>query len=293
MKDFAGKVAFVTGGSAGIGYALAEALGRQGMRVMIAGINEKNLDAALERLLAHDISADRVQCDVANRSSVQAAALKTIEVFGKVHVVCNNAGVGTGGPIGDVATKDWEWVIRVNLMGVVHGTEIFTPLVAQHGEGGHIVNVSSMAGLIAIPTNEPYCATKFAVVAMSEGWRLQLAPKGIGVSVLCPGFVRTNIGDSERNRPPQDRNERRDPEMLAMMKKLLDEGMDPAMLAARVIEAIRDDELYIFTHPELKQMLEGRFQAILAAMDKAAHSPALKDHKPQDLSAFASPAVTK
>jgi len=150
-----------------------------------------------------------------------------------------------------------------------------------------------MAGLIAIPTNEPYCATKFAVVAMSEGWRLQLAAKGIGVSVLCPGFVRTNIGDSERNRPAQDRNERRDPEMLAMMKKLLDEGMDPAMLAARVIEAIRDDELYIFTHPELKQMLEGRFQAILAAMDKAARSPALKDHKPQDLSAFASPSVTK
>ena len=293
MKDFAGKVAFVTGGSAGIGYALAEALGRQGMQVMIAGINEKNLDAALERLLDHHISADRVQCDVANRSSVQAAALKTIEVFGKVHVVCNNAGVGTGGPIGDVATKDWEWVISVNLMGVVHGTEIFAPLLAQHGEGGHIVNVSSMAGLIAIPTNEPYCATKFAVVVMSEGWRLQLAAKGIGISVLCPGFVRTNIGDSERNRPAQDRNERRDPEMLAMMKKLLDEGMDPAMLAARVIEAIRDDELYIFTHPELKQMLEGRFQAILAAMDKAAHSPALKDHKPQDLSAFASPSVTK
>ena len=293
MRDFAGKVAFVTGGSAGIGYALAEALGHQGMQVMIAGINEKNLDAALERLLAHHISADRVQCDVANRSSVQAAALKTIEVFGKVHVVCNNAGVGTGGPIGDVATKDWEWVISVNLMGVVHGTEIFAPLIAQHGEGGHIVNVSSMAGLIAIPTNETYCATKFAVVAMSEGWRLQLAAKGIGVSVLCPGFVRTNIGDSERNRPAQDRNERRDPEMLAMMKKLLDEGMDPAMLAARVIEAIRDDELYVFTHPELKQMLEGRFQAILAAMDKAARSPALKDHKPQDLSAFASAAVTK
>jgi NAD(P)-dependent dehydrogenase (short-subunit alcohol dehydrogenase family) len=293
MKDFAGKVAFVTGGSAGIGYALAEALGRQGMHVMIAGINERNLDAALERLLAHHISADRVQCDVANRSSVQAAALKTIEVFGKVHVVCNNAGVAIGGPIGDVATKDWAWVISVNLMGVIHGTEIFAPLLAQHGEGGHLVNVSSMAGLVAIPTSEPYCATKFAVVAMSEGWRLQLAAKGIGVSVLCPGFVRTNIGDSERNRPPQDRNERRDPAMRAMMNKLLDEGMNPAMLADRVIEAIRDDELYIFTHPELKQMLEGRFQAILAAMDKAARSPALKDHKPQDLSGFASPAVAK
>jgi NAD(P)-dependent dehydrogenase (short-subunit alcohol dehydrogenase family) len=292
MKDFDGKVAFVTGGAAGIGYALAEAFGQQGMKVMIAGINQRNLDAALERLRAQQITAERVQCDVASLASVQAAALATIARFGKVHLVCNNAGVGGGGAIGQVPLKDWEWVIGVNLMGVVHGAQVFAPLIAQHGEGGHVVNVASIAGMISGPMNEPYAATKFAVVAMSEGWRVQLAPKGIGVSVLCPAFVRTNIADSQRNRPQEDRTQV-DPAIRAMMNKLVQEGMDPAMLAARVIEAIKDNELYIFTHPELKPMLEARFQGILAAMDKAASSPTLKDHRPQDLSALAPPPEKK
>jgi NAD(P)-dependent dehydrogenase (short-subunit alcohol dehydrogenase family) len=287
MKSFADKVAFVTGASAGIGYALAEAFGRAGMRVMLAGINEKNLDAALARLRAAGITAERVQCDVASRASVQSAALATIANFGKVHVVCNNAGVGMGGELGTIPTTDWEWVIRVNLMGVVHGTEIFAPLLAQHGEGGHIVNTSSIAGLLAGPGMEPYAATKFAVVAMSEGWRAQLAPRSIGVSVLCPAFVRTSIGSGHRNRPGGAREDGGGP--LSVLDQLVEAGMDPKMLAARVLEAIRDDELYIFTHPELKAAIEGRFNAILEAFDRAAKSPALKDHKPQDLSALMGP----
>ena len=287
MKSFTGKVAFITGASAGIGYALAEALGQAGMRVMLAGINEQNLDAALARLRAAGVSAERVQCDVGSRASVQNAALATIAKFGKVHVVCNNAGVGMGGEVGTIAETDWEWVIRVNLMGVVHGMEIFAPLLAQHGEGGHVVNTSSIAGLLAAPGSEPYAATKFAVVAMSEGWRQQLAPRGIGVSVLCPAFVRTNIGSGDRNRPggPQrDVGERQ-----ALLSRFVEGGMDPQMLASRVLEAIRDDELYIFTHPEFKAFVQGRFNAILEAFDRAAKSPALKDHKPQDLSALMPP----
>jgi len=287
MKSFTGKVAFVTGASAGIGYALAEALGKAGMRVMIAGINEQNLDAALARLRAAGITAERVQCDVASRASVQNAALATIAKFGKVHVVCNNAGVGMGGEICTIPEADWEWVIRVNLMGVVHGTEIFAPLLAQHGEGGHIVNTSSIAGMLAGPGMEPYAATKFAVVAMSEGWRLQLAPRGVGVSVLCPAFVRTSIGGGHRNRPGGPRSTVGERESI--MIRLVEGGMDPNMLAARVIEAIRDDELYIFTHPEFKPMVAGRFTAILEAFDRAAKSPALEDHKPQDLSALIGP----
>ncbi|HUO66597.1 MAG TPA: SDR family NAD(P)-dependent oxidoreductase [Gammaproteobacteria bacterium] len=287
MKSLTDKIAFVTGASAGIGYALAEALGRAGMRVMLAGINEQNLDGALAKLRSAGIEAERVQCDVGSRPSVQNAALATIAKFGKVHVVCNNAGVGMGGEVGSIAESDWEWVIRVNLMGVVHGTEIFAPLLAQHGEGGHIVNTSSIAGLLAGPGAEPYAATKFAVVAMSEGWRVQLAPRGVGVSVLCPAFVRTSIGRGQRNRPggPQPGTEERS----ALLNKLVEAGMDPKMLAARVLEAIRDDELYIFTHPELKAAVEGRFNAILEAFDRAAKSPALKDHKPQDLSALMGP----
>jgi NAD(P)-dependent dehydrogenase (short-subunit alcohol dehydrogenase family) len=287
MKNLNGKVAFVTGASAGIGYALAEAFGRAGMRVMLAGINEQNLDAALARLRAADVDAERVQCDVASRASVQKAALATIAKFGKVHVVCNNAGVGMGGELGTIPETDWEWVIRVNLMGVVHGTEIFAPLLAQHGEGGHIVNTSSIAGLLPGPGMEPYCATKSAVVAMSEGWRAQLAPRGIGVSVLCPAFVRTSIGSGHRNRPggPRPGGDR----AQSVLNQLIEGGMDPKMLAARVLEAVRDDELYVFTHPELKAAIEARFDGILEAFDRAARSPALKNHKPQDLSALMPP----
>jgi len=285
MKNLTNKVAFVTGASTGIGYALAEAFGRAGMRVMLAGINERNLDAALAKLRSAGVAAERVQCDVASRASVQGAALATIAKFGKVHVVCNNAGVGMGGEFGTILESDWEWVIRVNLMGVVHGTEIFAPLLAQHGEGGHIVNTSSIAGLLPAPGMEPYAATKSAVVAMSEGWRVQLAPRGIGVSVLCPGFVHTSIGSGHRNRPggPRPGGDR------ALLDQLIEAGMDPKMLAARVLEAIRDDELYIFTHPELKAAIEGRFNAILEAFDRAAKSPALEDYKPQDLSALMGP----
>lgn len=288
MKNLSGKVAFVTGAAAGIGYALAEALGNAGMRVMLAGINEQNLDTALTRMRECGITAERVQCDVASRASVQNAARATIAKFDKVHIVCNNAGVGMGGAIGTIPEADWEWVIRVNLMGVVHGTEVFVPLLAQHGEGGHIVNTSSIAGFLPHPTMEPYGATKSAVVAMSEGWRVQLAPVGIGVSVLCPGFVRTSIGRGHRNRPggprPGGKSER-----AAILNSMIEAGMDPAMLAARVLEGIRDDELYIFTHPELKPAFEARFRAVLEALDRAARSPALKDHVPQDLSALGMP----
>jgi NAD(P)-dependent dehydrogenase (short-subunit alcohol dehydrogenase family) len=290
MKDLDGKVAFVTGASAGIGYAIAEALGNAGMRVMLAGINEHNLDTALARMRERGIMAERVQCDVASRASVQDAARVTIAKFGKVHVVCNNAGVGMGGAIGTIPVSDWEWVIRVNLMGVVHGTEVFAPLLARHGEGGHIVNTSSIAGFLPGPTMEPYSATKFAVVAMSEGWRVQLAPMGIGVSVLCPAFVRTNIGHGHRNRPggphPGGNSER-----AAVLNSLVEAGMDPAMLAARVLEGIRDDELYIFTHAELKPAFEARFKAVLEALDRAATSRALRDHVPQDLSALGVPSA--
>jgi NAD(P)-dependent dehydrogenase (short-subunit alcohol dehydrogenase family) len=290
MRQLSGKVAFVTGASSGIGYALAEAFGTSGMRVMLAGINEGRLDAAVARLREGGIMAERVQCDVASRASVEAAAAATIARFGKVHVVCNNAGVGMGGPLGSIPEADWEWVIRVNLLGVVHGTEIFAPLIASHGEGGHIVNTSSIAGMAASPGMEPYAATKFAVVAMSEGWRAQLAEKGIGVSVLCPGFVRTEIGTGHRNRPGGPRPSA-SPERDAMLGQLIDGGMDPGMVAARVLEAIRDDELYVFTHPELKAALAARFDAILAAVDRAAGSPALASHRPQDINALGMPAA--
>lgn len=283
MKDFPGKVAFITGGASGIGLGLAEGFGREGMKVMIADIEQKAIDAALEKLRAAQIAAEGVVCDVASRHSVQAAAEATTAKFGKVHICCNNAGVGVGGQIGTIPERDWDWIIDVNFKGVMHGAEVFAPLIAQHGEGGHIVNTASMAGMIAAPFLEPYHATKFAVVAMSEGWRIQLAPKNIGVSVLCPGWVKTRIMESPRNKPERYGGPHIVRAEEAPGYEMLRAGMDPLMLAARVIEAIKADELYIFTHPEYKPFIEQRFGSILSAMDTAAASPALEGHVPDKL----------
>ncbi len=200
MQDLSGKVAFITGGASGIGLAMAQAFGAEGMAVMLADIEPEALERAVGGLRERQIRAEGVVADVASRASLQAAAEATVAAFGKVHVVCNNAGVGAGGPMEQVTPSDWDWVIDVNLKGVVYGMEAFALLIAAHGEGGHFVNTASLAGMVSPPGMEPYCATKFAVVAMSEGWREQLAAKNIGVSVLCPGFVKTRINESRRNR---------------------------------------------------------------------------------------------
>jgi len=272
MKDMAGKVAFITGGASGIGLAMAKAFGRAGMSVMIADIERLALDKAVEDLRAGQVRVEGVVADVASRDSIRAAAQETIAKFGKVHVVCNNAGVGAGGPIGEVAEQDWNWILGVNLMGVVHGVEVFTPLIAGHGEGGHFVNTASIAGMISPPGMEPYNATKFAVVAMSEGWAGQLAPMNIGVSVLCPGFVKTRIHESRRNRPG---GAGENDEAANTATAFVLGGIDPDRVGERVVEAVREGELYIFTHPEFRAPVAARFDAILAAFDKAAASPAL------------------
>jgi NAD(P)-dependent dehydrogenase (short-subunit alcohol dehydrogenase family) len=283
MKDFKGKTAFITGGANGIGLGMARAFGHAGMNVVLADIDEKLAKSVAEQLASEQIKAAPVYCDVSDRASVRAAALEAVAAFGKVHVVCNNAGVAVGGPIGTVKERDWDWIIDVNLKGVVYGTEVFVPLIKSHGEGGHIVSTASMAGMIAPPGMEPYTATKFAVVAMSEGWAQQLAPLDIGVSVLCPGFVKTRIHESGRAR--QDKyggvgdvdalgtGLGKGPSDAAQMVL---GGIDPDIVGKRVLEAVRDNDLYIFTHPMFKDFAQARFNAILAAFDKSAQSEALK-----------------
>jgi NAD(P)-dependent dehydrogenase (short-subunit alcohol dehydrogenase family) len=275
MRDLSGKVAFITGGASGIGLAMARAFGAQGMSVMLADIETSALESAVDELRATQVKCEGVVADVTRRDSLRAAALETIARFGKVHVVCNNAGVGAGGPIGQVPERDWNWVIDVDLLGVVHGTEIFTPLILSHGEGGHFVNTASMAGMISPAGMEPYCAAKFAVVAMSEGWASQLAPQGIGVSILCPGFVKTRIHESRRNRPQDYGPDTRSPPPADGPPSPVLSGIDVAPVAARVVEAVKAGELYVFTHPEFKGVVEARFQRILDAFDAAAASPAL------------------
>jgi NAD(P)-dependent dehydrogenase (short-subunit alcohol dehydrogenase family) len=282
MKDVKGKTAFITGGASGIGFGMAHAFGHAGMNVVIADIDFELARKAAEMLSKSQIKAVPIHCDVTLRSEVQRAALDAVAAFGKIHVVCNNAGVGVGGPIGTIGARDWDWIIDVNLKGVVYGVETFFPLIKSHGEGGHFVNTASLAGMFSPANMEPYCATKFAVVAMSEGWALQLAPMGIGMSVLCPGFVRTRIHESSRTR--QSRYGERAPdtrtdEDRAEAAKMILGGMDPEIVGARVLEAIKAEELYIFTHPEMKSAIDGRFAAIDAGFKHAEESEALKAAK--------------
>jgi len=189
-------------------------------------------------------------------------------------VVCNNAGVAAGGGIENISLESWRWVLDVNLMGVLHGIRTFLPHIRAHGEGGHIVNTASMAGMINGMGFSPYAASKFAVVGMSEGLAVQLKPLGIGVSVLCPSYVRTRIGESGRNRlaryGPAPTLDPAGPSaaLVAEIGRHLQAGLDPSDVAARVLAAIRNDELYVFTHPGMRGEVEERFAAILAAMDK-------------------------
>src|SRR6201996_3204155 len=244
MKDFRGKTAFITGGANGLGLSMARAFGHAGMNVVLADIDQKLAKSVADDLAKEQIKATGIFCDVAERGSVREAALEAVAAYGKVHVVCNNAGVEAGGVIGTVKASDWDWIIDVNLKGVVYGTETFVPLIKSHGEGGHIISTASMAGMISPPGLEPYSATKFAVVAMSEGWFGQLAPLNIGVSVLCPGFVKTRIHESGRGRQDKyggvpDEGQDAGNEMAQMVLN----GIDSGVVGERVLEAIKDGEL--------------------------------------------------
>jgi NAD(P)-dependent dehydrogenase (short-subunit alcohol dehydrogenase family) len=275
MRELAGKTAFVTGGASGIGLALGRAFAQAGMKVMLADIEADALAAAVESLRPAAPDIRSVICDVADPASVERAAQASCAAFGNVHVVCNNAGVAAAGGIDNISLDSWRWVLDVNLMGVLHGIRSFLPHIRAHGEGGHIVNTASMAGMSGGLGFSPYVASKFAVVGLSEGLATQLKPFGIGVSVLCPGFVRTRIGESGRNRPERyGMTQTPDPAspaglLLAQIAQRLEAGLDPSQIAARVLAAIRADELYVFTHPEMRGEVEERFAAIMAAMDKA------------------------
>ena len=279
ITDFRGKTAFITGGASGIGLGMARAFGRAGMNVALTDIDDAAAKASAERLASEQIKAVPIHCDVTERSGIRAAALEAIAAFGKIHIVCNNAGVAVGGPLGTVSERDWDWILDVNLKGVIYGVETFFPLIRSHGEGGHIVNTASMAGMIAPAGMEPYTATKFAVVAMSEGWAQQLAPVNIGVSVLCPGFVRTRIHESGRARQEKYGGKG---EVDALgggsseAAQMVMSGIDPDIVGARVLEAVNAGELYIFTHPQMREFVAMRFQNILAAFSTAAESETLK-----------------
>ena len=275
MQQLDGKVAVVTGGASGIGLAMAQRFAREGMKLALADIETGALEQA-----AADFEADGVEVfphvvDVSNADQMDGLAQAVLDRFGAVHVVCNNAGVATGGPMWELSTADWEFALRPNLWGVIHGVRVFTKhLIAQ--DEGHIVNTASLAGLVSVPGVGPYNVTKHGVVTLSETLHGELAALGskVGVSVLCPGFVNTRLWDSERNRPEELKSAETTPnaeqEQAAQVLKALIVGGTPVdPIAERVLDAVRNQRFYILTHEGSEGFVEQRMQRIVKGEDPA------------------------
>jgi NAD(P)-dependent dehydrogenase (short-subunit alcohol dehydrogenase family) len=271
MLELTDRVAVVTGAASGIGRALAERFASERMRVVLADIEEEPLARAASAIEGRGAPVLAVPTDVSSAQQVEALREKTLRTFGAVHLVCNNAGVGGGsGPVWERTLEDWEWTLGVNLWGVIHGIRTFVPTMLGQDTEGHVVNTASLAGLMSLPFGSVYHATKHAVVTISESlhYELQMMGSKVKVSVLCPGFVATNIADSERNRPPHLRNPERpvsegEKSMEERVRDLIASGMPSEQVAERVLEAIREKRLYVFPDPEPLAAVRSRMEQIV------------------------------
>ena len=258
MQELGGKVAVITGGASGIGRAMAQRFAAEGMKLVLADIDEVTMRSTYAALAEGGADVHTVVCDTSSEVEVQSLADEAVRRFGGAHVLCNNAGVVGKGDAWRGPMANWQWVVGINLYGVVHGIRAFLPILEDQGEG-HIVNTASMAGLVAVPGEAPYNVTKAAVVALSEGLFIELATTGspVRVSALCPGFVKTNLMQSQTWNPRLG-SEPGLPEtpMAQMMEQFfrqgIDEGIDPADIAAQVVEAIHNERFWILTHPEMR-----------------------------------------
>jgi NAD(P)-dependent dehydrogenase (short-subunit alcohol dehydrogenase family) len=273
VRAFKNKVAVVTGAASGIGRALADRCGREGMKVVLADVEKPLLAKAEAEMKAAGIDVVAVPTDVTSAAAVEALAQRALSAFGAVHLLCNNAGVAAGSTAWGTTIHDWEWVLSVNLWGVIHGIRVFVPIMLKQDAESHVVNTASAAGLMSFHEMAPYLVTKHAVVALSEKLHYDLEALGgkVKVSALCPGWVRTKIMDSQRNRPNELAN---DPasemttpgfeKAMVAYRQAAEEGMPPETIADAVLQAIREDRFYILTHPELTSYLSARMEAIVA-----------------------------
>jgi len=271
MKEFRDKVAVVTGAASGIGRALADRFAAEGMKVVLADVEEDALRLAEAEMREKGVDVLGVRTDVSKSEDLEKLAQQTLDAFGAVHIVCNNAGVaGAWGQAWANTLDDWNWIMGVNLWGVIHGVRTFLPIMLEQGEEGHVVNTASLAGLM--PGRGIYGVTKQAVVALSESLYndLKMAQSKIGVSVLCPGWVDTNIIDAGRNRPAELARtadaitDTQREQIDSVVRNLLKTGLQPSAVADQVLEAIQEDKLYIITHPEMDFIIKERFDNILS-----------------------------
>lgn len=269
MNDFTNKVAFITGAASGIGFAFAEALLAKGAKIMMADVDVAGLADALAKLGGPSDYLSSTPCDVRDADAVKAAAEQTIQTFGKVHIVMNNAGVGLAGRSGRINLNDWRWIVDINLMGVVYGVEVFTPLIKSHGEGGYILNTASMAGHMATEFMPPYHATKFAVVGYSESIAPELAKHDIGVSCLCPTWVKTKIASSSDDRPSAaDRTESTRPQVNPTAE-LVENGMKASVYAELSLAMMAQGRMHVFNDPEARPAIDLRAKMLGKDYDAA------------------------
>lgn len=269
MQDLVDKVAVVTGAASGIGKATAAAFAAEGMRVVLADIEEGALQATAAELDQAGYTVLAVVTDVSDSASVESLAARTVDEFGGVHVVHLNAGVAAGGPVWMLSERDWAWVLGVNLWGVIHGVRSFVPRMLSQGGAGHIVNTASIAGLTSSAFMGAYNVSKHGVVTLSETLQrdLEMMGSAIKVSVLCPGWVNTGIAESGRNRPDDLRNAD-GPNLLeggaaSPLKAVLEAGLQPSEVATMVLDAVKSDRFYIFTHPDWNEMIRLRMDDVL------------------------------
>ncbi len=269
MDQFKGKVAVVTGGASGIGRAMAERFAEEGMRIVIADIEESALRRAEAEMKSDGAEVLAVRCDVSKAHDVKQLAEATIRKFGNVQILCNNAGVGITGATWEIPLEDWEWVLGVNLWGVIYGIHYFVPLMLKHGGPAHVINTASMAGLTSGGSMAPYHVSKHGVVTLSEGLFHEFRQRGspIGVSVLCPGWVDTKINESDRNRPagkvPDDQMDPLAKMFREMIGTALKEGLQPKQVAQMVFDAVKTNSFYILPHTHWKSLIETRMHDII------------------------------
>jgi NAD(P)-dependent dehydrogenase (short-subunit alcohol dehydrogenase family) len=267
MQEVQGKTAFITGGANGVGLGMAEVFAGEGMNVVIADIRPEHLARAHKDLAAAGLAVHTIELDVTDRDAMARAAKETVQVFGKVHLVCNNAGINLFKELDACDYNDYDWVMGVNLGGVINGVVTFLPYLKAHVEGGHIVNTASMGSIVSGPGAGIYTAAKFAVRGLSECLRYSLAKDRIGVSVLCPGLVRSHIWDSNSIRPGSLPGESTEHEraFLERLAAVHVAGMDPVEVAQDTLRAVRNNELYVFPHPDHKEEVRADCEEMLAA----------------------------
>jgi NAD(P)-dependent dehydrogenase (short-subunit alcohol dehydrogenase family) len=267
MQDLKGKTAFITGGASGVGYGMAHAYLKAGMNVVIADIRADGLESATESLKEISGNIHGIQVDITDRDAMAKAADATEARFGKVHMLCNNAGINVFGPIEEANYDDWDWIMDVNLNSVFNGVKSFLPKIKAHGEGGHIVNTASMASIVSGPGAGIYTAAKFGVRGLTECLWYGLVPVGISVSLVCPGLVNSNINHSEEIRPQSraDSGYAENKEFAERLSEVQKMGMDPIEIGEKILRGILNDDLYILTHPDHKEEVLRDFEELMEA----------------------------